>query len=179
MSDTDTAGIAFRDRCASSLVRQRTPPPARPPARCSRQGLPLSRRKELGCHPGKRANSSQACRNPNANAEPQSTSLIARSRFNLQNNLWRFTSRNVALLPPVSPLHLRFAQRRNKEAYVVAVHSWCRLLLPRSTDPFRSHQRLRPAPPVPPVPPDWRKHALRFLGDSTKQLITVQPVSLT
>jgi len=30
-----------------------------------------------------------------------------------------------------------------------------------------------PGPPVPPVPPDWRKHAFDFLGDSTKQLITV------
>ena len=30
-----------------------------------------------------------------------------------------------------------------------------------------------PVPPVPPIPPDWRKHAFDFLGDSTKQLITV------
>jgi hypothetical protein len=28
-------------------------------------------------------------------------------------------------------------------------------------------------PPTPPIPPDWRKHAFDFLGDSTKQLITV------
>jgi len=175
MSDTDNRGIAFRDRFHRPWCGREPPPAATAPARCSRQGYFYLGRKELDAIRVK-GESSQSVQKINATPPKLIKYIVdSASRVNCDRNNYGDLLAGMSLFCRLFPHSIPFCVKRNKEAYVVAVHS-CAAALPAQHRPFVSHQRLR-RPTCSSGPPDWRKHA-RLPRDSTKQLITLQPVSL-